>query len=126
MLNKIQIIKIRTYRSILSSKPFDCFRAYYEDINSLPISTNNWKSICKCKKLHKAQKVLEINVILVTKTQLNSLLLDHNYNILETLFNDEAPIVCISNNKIELIGRRQQGRALIVVRGNLCKIAIST
>ena len=64
-------------------------------------------------------------MIPVTETQLNPLLLDQYYNIPETLFNNQTSIVCMSNNKIELIGRRQQGRTLTAVRGNQYKIATS-
>ena len=51
------------------------------------------------------------------------MLLDRNYNIPEILFQSNIFIAQISNNTRELIGKRQQSRVLITVRGKLGQYA---
>ena len=47
------------------------------------------------------------------------MLLDRSYNIPDTRFQSNMFVAQISNNTRELIGKRQQGRVLMAVRGKL-------
>ena len=57
--------------------------------------------------------------------QINPDLLDASYNIPLSLFQSDLYIMKMDNNQYGLIGRRQQGRVLLAVRGDLCVIAKS-
>ena len=107
-------------------KSTNCFRVYYENVNEFSISVYNWQSNFKYQKLRKIWKALDIDIISIIETQLNPLLLDHNYNIPSTLFCNEVSIACLSNNRIELIEQRQQYSILTAVRGELSRMAYSS
>ena len=70
--------------------------------------------------------MLDPDLISITKIQVNPILLDSSYNLPESLFQSELYVARLSNNSRELIGKRQQGRVLSVVRGNLCSLATTS
>ena len=75
--------------------------------------------------LQKLQKILDPDLILLMEMQINPDLLDTFYNIPLSLFQSDLHIMKIDNNQHKLISRRQQGRVLSAVRGDLCVIAKS-
>ena len=57
---------------------------------------------------------------------MNPALLDSIHNTPESLFQSELYVARMSNNSRELIGKRQQGRVLSAVRGELYSIVRSS
>ena len=89
------------------------------------IDKRSLKFSYKYKTLRKIWKVLDPDLIALTETQINPDLLDASYNIPTSLFQLDLYIVKIDNNRNKLIGKRQQGRVLSAVQGDLCAIAKS-
>ena len=64
-------------------------------------------------------------MIVLTKTQLNPLLLDPIYDFLRDLFKSDTYFSQHSNNENEMISPRHQGEVLSAIKGDLCKIILS-
>ena len=69
---------------------------------------------------------MDPNLIAITETQINPVLLDSSFNIPELLFQSDLYVARLSNNSRELIGKHQQGGVLFVVRGDLCSLATAS
>ena len=123
---KTLISKISTVRSNFLSKSDSVFYIFYKNINGLSANQNSWRFSYKYQTLRWLWQVFDPNLIAIIETQLNPALLDSSYNILESLFQSDLYIACLSNNNKELISKRQQSGILSIVRGELCSLAQSS
>ena len=87
------------------------------------------KWLCKLDKVKKVWHSLSklvVDFISLAETQINLSLLPIKDSLHTALFQHQPATSMLSNNSNELIGRRQQGRAMIDVRGEVSKHTTAT
>ena len=117
--------KIPIHGNLLSLKPRDTLRLYFENVNGLPTNNSGCKSD-KVKKLRHLWSKLETDVASLAETQINSSLLTHKDSLHCALFRHQPASSIHNNNSNELIGKRQQGGIMMAIRGEVAKHATVT
>ena len=119
------ICKIKCIAIKLLCKPNDTIRLYFENANGLPTS----KSGCHSEKVSHLRQIwskLNVDFTPLVKTQINPSLIPNKESSHATVFQNYADTSILSNNTNELIGRRQQGIVMTIVKRDIVKCATST
>ena len=121
--DKISLNKIETHGSKLSTKSSAMFRLFCQSVNGLSTDCKSWKFSHKHNQLRKFWRKLDVDIISLTETKLNTILLDRNHNIPDKLFQNDVFVVQKSNSTIQLIGKTQQKGVITAVRGKFGQYA---
>ena len=114
------LCKIPIHGNLLSLKPKDTLRLYFENVNGLPTNNSGCKSD-KVKKLRHLWSKLETDVVSLAETQIKPSLLTHEDSLHYALFRHQPASSIHNNNSKELIGKRQQGGIMMAIRGAVSK-----
>ena len=112
---KLQQIPICS--SIITFKLPNIIRLYSENVNLLNSNLKEGKYYYKYRCMRYIFKYLDLDLIFLIETQVNPLLLDKTYDILNNILSSGLSSHVMSNNSRELIRRRQQGGVFISIRG---------
>ena len=109
----------------LSLKSSNNIRLCFENVNGLSQVCNGCQSH-KVKKLRRLWSKLDADIMSLVETQINPSFPSYDQSLHHILFRNQLASYIHNNNSNKLLNNRQQGRAMVAIRGQVSRHAAAT